>query len=47
MSLSNKQIAAYHRNGYLMIEQALTPEQLSSLQAITHERRSISDWHYA
>ena len=35
--LSKVQIENYHRDGYLMIEQALTPEQLSSLQNITHD----------
>lgn len=37
MGLSNKQVKDYHRDGYLMIEQALTSAQLSSLQTITHD----------
>ena len=37
MTLSNQQIENYHRDGYLMIEQALTADQLSTLQAITHD----------
>ena len=35
--LSRDQIQFYHDNGYLLVEDAVTPEQLAALRRITHE----------
>ncbi|HSG04589.1 MAG TPA: phytanoyl-CoA dioxygenase family protein [Marinobacterium sp.] len=35
--LSSEQISFYHKNGYLMVEDVVTPEQLAKLQQITHQ----------
>jgi hypothetical protein len=35
--LSQNEIEFYRENGYLMVENAVTPAQLNKLRAITHE----------
>ena len=35
--LTNEQISAYFENGYLLVEDVVTPEQLQRMQDITHE----------
>ncbi|MBT5001874.1 MAG: phytanoyl-CoA dioxygenase family protein, partial [Tateyamaria sp.] len=35
--LTSEQISAYFENGYLLVEDVVTPEQLQRMQDITHE----------
>ena len=35
--LTSEQISAYFENGYLLVEDVVTPEQLQRMQEITHE----------
>ncbi len=35
--LTSEQISAYFENGYLLVENVVTPEQLQRMQEITHE----------
>jgi hypothetical protein len=35
--LTKEQISDYYENGYLLVEDVVTPEQLQRMQDITHE----------